>query len=90
MHNFRKFSKYSRVKGIADHYWPWPVFLFYSILSRAADPKGMMSFRMGEEFSSIPRGQELSKGNWGPAGGAGSLEQEGLGPGEESEGLGGI
>ena len=50
----------------------------------------MMSFRTGEEFSSIPRGQELSKGNWGPAGGAGGLEQEGLGPGEGSEGLGGI
>ena len=50
----------------------------------------MMSFRMGEEFSSIPRGQELSKGNWGLAGGAGGLEQEGLGPREGSEGLGAL
>ena len=50
----------------------------------------MIFFRTGEEFSSILRGQELSKGDWGPAGGAGGLEQEGLVPGEGSEGLGGI
>ena len=25
-------------EGIADHYWPWLVFLSYLISSRAADP----------------------------------------------------
>ena len=42
-------SRYS--KGIADHYWPWLVFLSYSISSRAADPKETMSHRIeGENF----------------------------------------
>ena len=50
----------------------------------------MISFSTLGRFSSIPRGQELSKGNWGPVGGAGGLEQESLGPREGSEGRGGI
>ena len=39
-------------KGIADHYWPCPVFLLYLILSRAMDPKGITSYR--PERISIP------------------------------------
>ena len=42
-------SRYS--EGIADHYWPWLVFLSDLISSRAADPKETMSYRIeGENF----------------------------------------
>ena len=38
-------------EGIADHYWPWLVFLSDLISSRAADPKETMSYRIeGENF----------------------------------------
>ena len=53
-------------KGIADHYWPCPVFLLYLILSRAVDPKGITSYR--PERISIPlwgRGVKGSLTGWG-------------------------
>ena len=38
-------------EGIADHYWPWLVFLSDLISSRAANPKETMSYRIeGENF----------------------------------------
>ena len=57
-------------EGIADHYWPWLVFLSDLISSRVADPKETMSYRIeGENFHSSMGGQGLSKesgrGDWG-------------------------
>ena len=59
-------------EGIADHYWPWLVFLSDLISSRAADPKETMSYRIeGENFYPSMGGgghglsKELRRGDWG-------------------------
>ena len=54
-------------EGIADHYWPWLVFLSDLISSRAADPKETMSYRIeGENFyPSMGRGVRGFLRSWG-------------------------
>ena len=47
---------YGRAEGIADHYWPWAVFLKILL---AVYPKGMMLYRIGGEFPSVPPHPEL-------------------------------
>ena len=60
-------------EGIADHYWPWLVFLSDLISSRTADPKETMSYRIeGENFHPSLGGQGLSKElGWGTGTGEG-------------------
>ena len=66
---------HNRVKGIADFYWLWPVFLSYLILSRAVDPRGTMFYRAEEEnfFPSIGSKGYL-RGDWGWGERTGDLE----------------
>ena len=47
---------YGRAEGIAEHYWPWAVFLKILL---AVYPKGMMLYRIGGEFPSVPPHPEL-------------------------------
>ena len=53
-------------EGIADHYWPWLVFLSDLISSRAADPKEIMFYRIeGENFYPSMGGVRGFQRSWG-------------------------
>ena len=52
-------------KGIADHHWPWPVFLSYLILSRAANPRGQCPIEQRERISIPPWGVKGFLWSWG-------------------------